>query len=80
MSNKTNIKQGENTNVKVEAVIDFGTIDTKKRDDDGAWNAMKFFGETDAAEAGYKSPEKISKLAEERIRALKFGRSVLMEV
>ncbi len=69
---KTNIKnkKGEKTNVKSK-IIDFSTLDTKDREDDEAWNAMKLYGMDDEKEASYESPEEISAVAKKRISSLR---------
>lgn len=54
-------------------VINFATIDTVDRKDDGAWNAMEFFGTTDGKEAAYKSPKKVAPEVAKKLKARKLN-------
>ena len=59
MRNNNKINTGETADVKVEGVIDYQPLDTADRDDDNAWNVMKFYGESDGAESDYESPQSV---------------------
>lgn len=80
MSEKIKTKRGEQTDVNGQ-IIDFGPLDTASREDDGAWNVMKFYGENDDAEGAYQpSTEKSQKELEailKRAKATKIGKSIL---
>lgn len=84
MSEKINTKRGEQTDVKDEQIIDFSPLDTASREDDEAWNVMKFYGESDDAEGAYQPPvEKSQKELEailKRAKAAKIGESILAAV
>ena len=70
MRNKRNTEEA--TNVR-NGVIDFSTIDTVGREDDEAWNSLKFYGESDDNERGYRSPNRVDRRASQRIRARHIG-------
>ncbi len=80
MSEKINIKKGDETDV-MERIIDFGPLDTSSREDDGAWNVMKLYGENDQEEGEYQSSREMSSQELEevlrRVKAAKIGESIL---
>lgn len=78
MKNNIKTKTGEKTDVKSN-IIDFSALDTKSREDDEAWNAMKLYGMDDEKEASYESPKRVSAEAEQKIsllRARLFGAKI----
>ena len=70
MSKKIKTNTGEKTNVKSK-IIDFSALDTKDREDDEAWNAMKLYGMDDEKEASYESPKEVSAEAKRKISSLR---------
>lgn len=72
MRNMNKINTEGTANVR-NNVIDFSTIDTAGREDDDAWNSMKFYGESDDGERGYRSPEKVNSKTSARIRNKRIG-------
>lgn len=70
MSEKIKTKIGEDTDVR-NNIIDFSTLDTEDREDDEAWDSLKYLCKSDSEEANYESPRTISQEAERRISALR---------
>lgn len=80
MSEKLKIRRGDTADVR-EEIIDFGPLETASRDDDGAWNAMKLYGEDDKEEGVYQpskalSPKELEAVLK-RAKAAKIGQSIL---
>lgn len=58
MKTKSQIKQGETTNVRSSSVIDFAPLDTVSREDDKEqWATPQFYCESDKEESEYVPPK-----------------------
>lgn len=76
MKTKSQIKQGETTNVRSSSVIDFAPLDTVSREDDKEqWATPQFYCESDKEESEYVPPKSANlRKAEAAIGKAKFRR------